>query len=288
MRISYPHLATRIFNVPIAIAPRKAEIIVASLADRLGVASISRKPMAMEDDDYGYGNPDPDGYGPGYDVIASVAQIEIKGTLVQKNGCLRPYSGMTGYDGVRQNFVEALADPAVRAIVLDIDSPGGEVSGCFDLVDTISAARGIKPVWAILSEYAFSAAYAIASAADRITVPRTGGTGSVGVIMMHADLSRALDGAGIAVTLITFGDRKAEGNEFQPLSVPALAAFQADIDAMGELFVDTVARNRGLSANAVRATEAACFLGAAGVAVGFADAVAAPDAAFRELVQSLV
>ncbi|TOL42864.1 serine peptidase, partial [Vibrio parahaemolyticus] len=70
-------------------------------------------------------------------------------------------------------------------ICLDIDSPGGEVAGCFDLVDLIYELRGKKPIYAILSENAYSAAYAIASAADKIYVPRTGGVGSVGVIVIH-------------------------------------------------------------------------------------------------------
>ena len=158
---------------------------------------------------------------------------------------------------------------------------GGEVAGCFDLADEIFACRGRKPIWAILSENAFSAAYAIASAADRITVPRTGGTGSVGVICLHVDFSKALATAGIAVTLITYGARKAEGNEYEPLSDGALERFQADIDRMGELFCETVARNRGLAVAQVRAMEAGTFLGAAGVDNGLADVVAAPDEAFR-------
>ena len=128
----------------------------------------------------------------GYEVLGGVAIIPVEGTLVAKLGMLCPYSGMTGYDGIRVNFLTALADDAVRAIVLDIDSPGGECSGLFDLVDTIVAGRGVKPIRAILTEVAFSAAYAIASAADRISVPRTGGVGSIGVVCMHVDWSRAL------------------------------------------------------------------------------------------------
>jgi ClpP class serine protease len=133
---------------------------------------------------------------------------------------------------------------------------------------------------------AFSAAYALASAADRIIVPRTGGTGSIGVICMHVDFSKALDGAGIKVTFITSegADRKADGHPEIPLSAEAYAALQADIDEMGQLFYDTVARNRGLAAAAVRDLKAATFLGAKGVDAGLADAVMAPDAAFRALV----
>jgi ClpP class serine protease len=92
--------------------------------------------------------------------VNGVAVIQVHGTLVQRCGSLRPYSGMTGYDGLRQNFLTALVDPAAKAIVFDVDSPGGEVAGCFDLVDQIYQARGVKPIGAILSEHAFSAAYA--------------------------------------------------------------------------------------------------------------------------------
>lgn len=287
-----PRLAQKMFNVPLALHPRKAEIVIAALADRLGVGQMVRldgssiAPMAMEDDEYGFAEP---GRTPrtGYDNVCGVAVIPVQGTLVQKLGSLRPWSGMSGYDGIRQNLFMALDDPEVKAIALDIDSPGGEVAGCFDLVDTIYGLRGRKPIWSILNEAAYSAAYAIASAADRIVVPRTGGVGSIGVICAHVDLSKALTAAGVKVTFITYGERKADGHAEIPLSEEALARFQADIDTMGGLFVDTVARNRNISAATVRDTQAATFLGAQGVALGLADEVAAPDAAFRALIQSI-
>lgn len=286
-----PRLAQRIFNVPLALHPRKAEIVIAALADRLGVSHMFREggtpvPLAMDGDEYSFAEP---GSNPrsGYDMDGPIALIEISGTLVQKLGSVRGYSGLTGYDGIRQNLFAAMSDPKVEAIVLDIDSPGGEVAGCFDLVDTIYGARGQKPIWAILNESAYSAAYAIASAADKIYVPRTGGVGSIGVIAAHVDMSQALTTAGIKVTFITYGDYKADGHAELPLSDEALARFQADIDAMGELFVETVARNRNISAATVRGTKAACFMGGKGVALGLADEVAAPDAAFRALIKTI-
>jgi signal peptide peptidase SppA len=296
--MNYPHLAQRMFNVPLAIHPAKAEVVMAALADRFGIAKLFRADGQVVEFTADGGSCTDIGAGAefgrakdspprGYDTVARVAIIPIQGTLVQKLGTMRPYSGMTGYDGIRANISMALEDEDVDAIVLDIDSPGGEVSGCFDLVDSIYGARGQKPIWSILSESAYSAAYAIGSAADRIIVPRTGGTGSVGVICMHVDFSQALGKSGIVVTMIHYGARKADGNEYIPLDKKALARFQADIDAMGELFVDTVARNRGLTAAKVRDTEATTFLGASGVEIGFADAVMAPDEAFRSLLSEL-
>jgi signal peptide peptidase SppA len=281
-----PHLAQRLFNVPLAIHPAKAEVIMAALADRFGVTQLFRGNHAVALSGAFY---DDDDRAPerAYDVVGGIAVIPIQGTLVAKLGTLRPFSGMTGYDGIRVNFGLALEDPAVRGIVLDIDSPGGEVTGLFDLVDAVYAARGFKPIRAILNEYAYSAAYAIASAADRIAVPRTGGTGSVGVVTLHADLSQALSKAGIAVTLIRYGARKFEGNEYEPLTPQAAAGIQDITDTIGDLFVDTVARNRGLSSAAVKATEGETYLGAAGVTQGFADVVQAPDAAFQDLLLTL-
>ena len=283
----FAFLAQKLFNTPIAILPGKAEIVMAMLAERVGIANIVRTTASAELDEaerFSSVNRD---FDRGYDLIGDIARIEIKGTLVQENMCLRPSSGMTGYDCIRSNFMRALADPEVEAIVLDINSPGGEVAGCFDLADTIYAARGTKPIWAILSECAYSAAYALATAADRITVPRTGGTGSVGVVCMHVNMSKALTAAGLTVTLIHYGARKIDGAPELPLSDQALARLQDDIDTCGDLFVQTVARNRKMSVNNVRSTEAATFLGPRGVEVGFADAVMAPDAVFRELLNSL-
>jgi capsid assembly protease len=285
----YPHVAQRLFNTPLAITRNKAEVIVAALRDRLDIAQlVSGGAVIGPIDDYRKTvNPEENPEMLPSEVIEGVMVIRVSGSLANKWGTMQPFSGVTGYDGIRANYQLGLEDDSVRAIVLDIDSPGGEVAGCFDLVDMIHENRGTKPVWSILSENAYSAAYAIASASDRIIVPRTGGTGSVGVITLHTDFSKLLGNAGIKVTLIQYGERKAEGNEVQPLSDQARAAIQADIDTIGELFVDTVARNRKMPTAKVRATEAATFLGSAGVDIGFADAVMSPDEAFATLLRYL-
>jgi len=279
--VNLPHLAQKLFNTPLAIHPQKAEVIVSSLTERLGITQI-RSTMMEDDDEYFSRKARKDS---GYDVLEGIAVIPVYGTLVQKLGTLRPYSGMTGYDGIRRVFLTAVNDPEVKGICLDIDSPGGEVAGCFDLVDLIYAERGKKPIHAILSENAFSAAYAIASAADKIYVPRTGGVGSVGVIVIHCDWSQHIKDDGLKVSIITYGNRKAESNPYVALSDEAKAAIQHDVDEMGRLFVSTVSRNRGLSETVIRNTQAACYLAAEGVQMGLADVVASPDVAFQELMK---
>lgn len=286
----FARLAQRVFNAPLAITPAKAEMIVAALAQRLNITQLVRTDGQMVafngDDDFTVGVEEKESPR-GYITVGGAALIAVQGTLVQKLGTLRPYSGMTGYDGIRTNLQIALDDKDVKGIVFDIDSPGGECAGLFDLADTIYSLRGKKPMWAVLSENAMSAAYALASCADKVMVPRTGNTGSIGIICMHVDMSKWLAKEGLTVTLIQYGARKADGTEFQPLSNEALQRFQADIDTLGGMFDGLVARNRKLGASRVKSYHAATFMGERGVAAGLADAVMAPDAAMRAFIKTL-
>ena len=188
-----------------------------------------------------------------------VAIVPVHGLLT--HGRAFGWSDETSYDSIRRSLAAAVADTAVRAVVLHINSPGGDVAGCFDLADAIYDMRGEKPIWAILDERAYSAAYALASSADRIIVPRTGGTGSIGVLAMHADLSGALDMAGVKITAIKFGARKDDGSPTRPLRGPALERAQADVDNLGELFVNLVGRGTETSpATRCAAWKPACSL----------------------------
>lgn len=285
----FANVAQRLFNAPLAITPQKAEMVVAALAQRLGITQLVRLDGSVLafDGDYEADEAEERQSPRGYSMVGPAAVIQVQGTLVQKLGTLRPYSGMTGYDGLRINLLTALQDKAVRGIVWDIDSPGGECAGLFDLCDTITASRSQKPQCAILSESAYSAGYAIASCAPKVYVPRTGGTGSIGVICMHVDYSKWLSKEGIAVTLIQYGSRKADGSQYKPLSNEALTRFQSDIDTLGGMFDSLVAGNRKLSASRVKGYQAATFMGVNGVTAGLADAVMAPDAAMRSFIKSL-
>ena len=278
--MSLTYIAQRLFNTPLALHPMKAEVVIAALSDRLGITC--SKALLSEENEFNRKAKDC-----GYDVVEGVAVIPIQGTLVNKLGTLRPFSGMTGYDGIQANFLTALNDPSVRGICFDIDSPGGEVSGLFDLTDLIYNARGEKPTCAILSESAYSAAYALASAADRIYVPRTGNVGSIGVVVIHYDLSQQLEKSGVKPTIIKCGAKKADGNPFSPLPDDVREEIQGRVDADGELFFTTVSRNRGVSVDAIRGLEAACFRAERGAQLGLADEVISPDAAFLQFLKQL-
>lgn len=222
----------------------------------------------------------------GAGLVGNVAVISVSGCLV--HGASYGFSGMaeTLYAKIGSAFAAALDADDVDAIVLHVDSPGGEVSSCADLADAIYAARGIKPIHAIVDDLAASAAYWLASAADRIVVSRTGMVGSVGVIAFHTDITRALDAAGVKITTLQFGARKSDGAPTTPLTSAAQKRMQADIDVMGKLFTQSVARSRGLRARDVRDFEAGTFLGRDAVRAGLADAVMSPDETFLELMDA--
>lgn len=271
-QIAVAALRQRFFDRPLAILPSRATVFAEALRS-VGAMSFEVSAPAERKP---------------YQIVNGVAVICVHGILVHELSWLGAwFGGETAYCEIAAAIVAAMNDPDVNAVVLHVNSPGGEVAGCFDLVDGIYGLRGIKPIWAIFDEEGYSAAFAIASAADRIIVPRTGGSGSIGVITMHIDITGMLEEFGVKVTTIQYGARKSDRYPTTPLSDEARAIMQADIDAMGELFVNTVARNRGLSPGKVRATEAGIFLGASGLEQSLVDAVMAPDAAFLSLLETL-
>lgn len=179
----------------------------------------------------------------------------------------------TGYDYIVAAVKRGVSDPDVKRVVLHVNSPGGVVSGAFDASDAIFNMRGEKPIIAVADEHAYSAGYAIASAADEIVVARTGGVGSVGVIAAHIETSKLAERAGVTVTLIYAGDRKADGHPSQPLSDEARKRMQDRVNNSYQIFVSTVARNRGLDEASVRDTEADSFGSREAVENGLADRV---------------
>ena len=218
---------------------------------------------------------------------ARIAVVPVLGPMVKRGSFLDSLFGFGNYEDVQARFDAAVADPSIDAILLEIDSPGGEAAGAFDLADKIYAARGSKPVWAIANDSAFSAAYAIGSAADKLFLTRTGGVGSIGVLAAHVDQSGYDEKQGVKVTTITAGARKNDFNAHEPLSEDAAGFLQAEVNRLYGLFVDTVARNRGMTPDAVRATEAGLFFGDDAVKAGLADGVGTVESTIRAFASTL-
>jgi signal peptide peptidase SppA len=207
-----------------------------------------------------------------YIVKDGILHIPVKGVLLHGFG-YQLGSWATGYPYIWKAFERGLADGNVRGIALIVDSPGGHVAGNFDLVDKMFAARGTKPVRAFAAESAYSAAYSIASAADKVVVSRTGGVGSIGVVTFHIDISKAVDAAGIKITFIHAGKHKVDGNAYEALPDDVKDRIQARIDELYGVFVSTVARNRGMDEKAIRKTEALTFTATQALSNGLADEI---------------
>ena len=205
----------------------------------------------------------------GYAIIDGVAVIEISGGLTY-----RAYNWWTtSYLDIRDSFRAAIADVRALSVVFLIDSPGGEVAGLFDLVDEIYKARGTKPIIAIADEAAFSAAYAIASAADEIYLSSTAQVGSIGVIAIHIDQSGYDKNLGLRYTAIFAGNHKNDFNPHEPLKSDGKELLQAHVDKLYDMFTAIVARNRSMTQAAVIDTQAGFYMGAAAVEAGLADGI---------------
>lgn len=184
----------------------------------------------------------------------AVAVLPMFGIISNRIHQVKDISGPggTSTEGFARNFRQAVNDPGIGAIVIDVDSPGGSVYGVAELADEIYAARGKKKVVAVASSLAASAAYWIASAAQEFVVTPGGEVGSIGVYTAHEDWSKFLEAKGINTTLISAGKFKTEGNPYEPLSKDAVAAIQGRVDEYYSMFVKSVAKYRGVSPSDVR------------------------------------
>ncbi|WP_353271710.1 S49 family peptidase [Wolbachia endosymbiont (group A) of Nomada goodeniana] len=205
--------------------------------------------------------------------VEKIAIIPIHGILTKKPGAFDDILGMTSYEKIREEIEKALIDEEVETIILDIDSPGGEVNGLFDLSDFIYEARGLKKIVAIANDDAYSAAYAIASSAEKVLVTRTSGVGSIGVIASHIDQSGFDEKQGIKYTTVFAGSRKNDLNPHEPITSESLESLQEEVDRLYEMFVQLIARNRNLSTERIKSTEAGLYFGEKAIEIGLADEV---------------
>jgi signal peptide peptidase SppA len=182
----------------------------------------------------------------------SVAIIPIFGLLSQRVSMMEEISGGTSYESLQKSLDAAIANPDVKAIILDVDSPGGSVPGTDELAAEIRALRGgEKPIIAQVNSLAASAAYWIASSADEVVATPSARAGSIGVYTSHTDISKFLEKNGITRTYIAAGKYKVEGNETQPLSEETKDYIQALVDGSYDKFIAAVAEGRGVTKSRV-------------------------------------
>lgn len=206
-------------------------------------------------------------------IDGTVAIVPVRGPLMQH---ANPW--FDSYESIQGRVALAL-ETRPMAVVLSISSPGGSVAGLFETAEHIrmSCARAGVPLHAYVDGIAASAAYALASACDSVTVPQTGLVGSVGVIASAVDQSKSLEAEGVRVVLVKSGARKGDLDPSQPVTNEALAALQSQVDSMARTFFEHVGAWRTMDAGAVQSMEAAVYTGAEGVAAGLADNVGSID-----------
>lgn len=274
------HLSGRLFNTPLYITPGKLEEIMSVVLPRmLGQAPPLQASATAPS------------------VKAAVADlpliqtasgqrievIRVFGTLVHRSGWMDAESGLCSYETIRKQFRTARNSAEVAGIIFHLDSNGGEGAGLFPLIDEIYNARGIKPIHAFVDERAYSAGYGIASACSVVHIAATAGVGSVGVIAQHLDQSEWNKKTGLVFTPVFAGARKNDFSPHQPLSAEALAVLNEIVQDGYTLFTKVAARNRNLSINAVRDTEAGLYMGDKAIAAGLADGIKTWDQAVEAI-----
>ncbi|MBL0319782.1 MAG: S49 family peptidase [Alphaproteobacteria bacterium] len=213
-----------------------------------------------------------------------VAVIPVTGPLFRYANLFTAISGATSYEILAQDFTAAIENPDINAIILNIDSPGGEVNGCSELANMIFAARGKKPIIAYASGDAASGAYWIASAADQVVASETSGLGSIGVVAVYRGAKPDKN----APTTIEIVSSQSPFKRLNPESDEGRAKLQTRIDAMAEVFVNTLARNRGIEATQVLEQFGGgdILIGAHAVNAGLADRIGSLEKLIAEFSAS--
>jgi capsid assembly protease len=279
-------IADLVLNQPLLLTPDKAEVIAAVLSGRIGLdaPSVSRfegSPVTVDEQGRVKQRP--------FNVTADgIAVITITGSLVNRGAWVGASSGLTSYEGIQYQLKQADMASEVRAIVLDLHSPGGEAIGAFETAAMVRDIATRKTVVAVVNGMAASGGYAIASGATDIVTTSSGVSGSIGVISLHIDASGQLEQDGLKPTLIIAGSHKADGNPFGPLPDDVRASFQARVDGIYADFLSTVAAGRGdrLTVDMARATEARIYIGQQAVDAGLADRVGTFESVLADLTRA--
>lgn len=268
-------IRARLFNAPLLVLPDTAVAIASNLASRLGIEPMQPpdpKALAWGEDD------DEDSERKPYKVQDGIAVIPVRGELVNRGSWMDAYSGLTAYETLSSSLRAAAADSAVRGIVLDIDSGGGEAAGAMEAAAIVREVSKNKRVVAFVNACACSAAYAIAAGASKIVVVPSAIVGSIGVVWLHMDYSKALEEAGLKPTFLFKGAFKKDGNQLEPLEPAAKARIGAMISSYYDLFVESVGVHRKkLGEDGARETEAGIYVGQGALDANLADEIGTLD-----------
>lgn len=276
----YERSSAYVSNAAWAIHPPMLEVITGIIADRRAGKRLSAEEIADR-----IGRRDVQ---PAVSPDPGVAVIDIGGSILPHGGTFDDVSSAAvSVDSLMADIKTAVASEDVKAIVLNIDSPGGSVELVPELASMIYNARDTKPIVAQVNAFAASAAYWIASSASEIVVTPSGQVGSIGVYSAHTDYSAQDEMLGEKTTLISAGKYKVEGNPYEPLSEEAAENMQAQVDSYYDMFVGAVAKGRGVKASDVRDGfgQGRMVLATQAVAEGMADRIGTLDETLARLMK---
>jgi capsid assembly protease len=245
----YPHVLRAIQETPWAVREEMLTTIIDVVADAAAREKKGER-LSAEEIQARIGGPPPSQRGPSY-AAGAVTVLPLFGVIFPRANLMTAMSGATSLQQFQAAFEDALEDGS-KAILIDVDSPGGTIDLVPEVASTIRAARGEKPIWAIANTHADSAAYWLVAQADRVILTPSGEVGSIGILAAHQDRSGMEEQMGVKTTLITAGKYKAERSPFAPLSDEAKAEIQSRVDEHYAMFVADVARGRGVTAATVR------------------------------------
>lgn len=280
---SYQRILSAFMAKPWAILPEKLEQISGIIALRLDGQKFSAEEIEerINGEVYSAARKKPNQY-----AGAGVAVIPITGVITPRADMMSEMSGGTSMQTFIKAVNQAAADPNVASILLEVDSPGGQVDMVPEAAAAIRAARAQKPVTAVANTMAASAAYWLASQASEFVISPSAEVGSIGVFAGHNDLSQAMEAQGVKTTLISAGKYKTELSPYQPLSAEAKAAVQQTVDEYYAMFTKDVAAGRRVSVSAVRGGfgEGRMLTADRAVAGNMADRVDTLDNTLRRMV----
>ena len=273
--MKFPRIWSRMTSTPWAIQPQALEEIIAIAERRNETPEAVAARLGRELDNT-----------QSTEIRNGVAIVPVTGPLFRYANLFTAISGASSYDVLATDFTAALENPDVQAIVLNVDSPGGDANGVSEFSDMVFAARGKKPIWAYVGGQAASAAYWIASSADQVVVSDTAVLGSIGAVVGIQDRREADAKNGVRTYEIV--STQSPYKRVDPGTDTGRAKIQEMIDALAGVFVAKVARNRGVSEDTVLSDfgQGGVFVGQAAIKAGLADRIGSYEAVLAEIRSS--
>lgn len=215
-----------------------------------------------------------------YDVSyhGNVGIIHISGIISRHADMLASFFGIgsAAIENIAKDFQSLLDNEEVKSIILDFDTPGGAITGVNELAEIIYNARGIKPIKAYVTGMACSAGYFLASACDEIIIDEMGQVGSIGVMRVVSKQNEKS---------VIFKSSQSPMKNIEADSELGKAEYQAKVDYLASIFIDKVAKYRGITSDEVinRGNKGGVLVGAVAVTAGLADRLGSMDSLINEL-----